>query len=130
MLCVVISFMQKEAEQHIQGVACSKPHSQAGLVVELGVNPLPHSSPLLQPPQHLHRNSPTFSFYQLENMDILLLQYSMTTPWCLRYLHEHLQTCGGRTCTHYYLVVGNSRQSPCHSRCCPPPGSWGSSRTC
>lgn len=29
-----------------------------------------------------------------------------------------------------YLAVGSSHQSPCRSHCCPPPGNWGSSRTC
>lgn len=29
-----------------------------------------------------------------------------------------------------YLAEAMSRQSPCRSHCCPPPGSWGSSRTC
>lgn len=27
-------------------------------------------------------------------------------------------------------MVGSSHRSLCHSHCCPPPGNWGSSRTC
>lgn len=29
-----------------------------------------------------------------------------------------------------HLAEARSRQSPCRSHCCPPPGSWESSRTC
>lgn len=109
-LCVVISFEQTEAEQHRWGVTCSKAGARAG-----NKPTLPHQ---LSTPR------------ELKSVTTLLVLYSMTMPWHLRCLHEHLQSWNRRTCTWPYLVVGNSHRSPCRSHCCPPPGSWGSSRTC
>lgn len=117
-LCCYLT-VQMEAEQHGWGVSYSMAYWQSWAYSLTTVI-------LLHPWLYLKSNTPSFVPYLLETTAILLFQHNMTIPWCLRVPAKLKEKDMQGT----YPVVGNSRQNLCRSHCCPPPGSWGSSRTC